>query len=160
MEYCNAVWSGASAGSLKLLEKVQLKVARAFAHSQRGKSGLEMFSNCDLPTLAWRRTVHCLCLLYKLYNGQGPWIVANRAFPATVQARTETVLRSSHLFRFPSATSSQHLSSFLCLSIGLWNNLLASAISQCHSVSFFRSFLPPTLSTKQISFLLVSNFQS
>ena len=36
---------------------------------------------------------------------------------------------------------SRHLSSFLCFSICLWNNLPASAISQCRSVSSFRSFL-------------------
>ena len=46
----------------------------------------------------------------------------------------ETVVWSSHSFRFPSAISSWHLSSFLCFSIGLWNNLPASAISQSHSV--------------------------
>ena len=160
MEYCNAVWCSASAGSLKLLEKVQLKVAWAIAHAQGGQPGSEVLSKCNLPTLAWRKTVHCLCVLYKLYNGHAPWTVANRAFPATVQARTETVLRSSDSFCFPSATSSQHLSSFLCFSVGLWNNLLASDISQSHSVSSVRSLLPPTLSTKQLSFLFVSNFQS
>ena len=140
MEYCNAVWCGASAGSLKSLEKAQLKVARAIVHSQRGQPGPEVLSECNLPTLAWRRRVHCLCLLYILYKGQGPPSLSE-LLPATVQARTEIVLRSSHSFRFPFASSSRHLSSFLCFSIRLWNTLPASAISQSRSVSSFRSFL-------------------
>ena len=68
MEYCNAVWCGASAGSLKSLEKAQLKVARAIVHSQREQPGPEVLSECNLSKLAWRRRVHCLCLLY--YPGQ------------------------------------------------------------------------------------------
>ena len=107
MEYCNAVWCGASAGSLKSLEKVQLKVARAIVHSQRGQPGPEVLSECNLPTLAWRRRVHFLYLLYFLYKGQGPPSLSELLdLPATVQARTEIVLRFSHSFRFPFASSS------------------------------------------------------
>ena len=134
MEYCNAVWCGASARSLKSLEKAQLKVARAIVHSQRGQPGPEVLSECNLPTPAWRRRVHCLCLLYILYKGQGPPSLSE-LLPATVQARTEIVLRSSHSFRFPFASSSRHLSSFLCFSIRLWNTLPASAISQTETES-------------------------
>ena len=140
MEYSNAVWCGTSAGFLKSLEKAQLKVARAIVHSQRGLPGPEVISECYLLTLAWRRMVHFLCLLYILNKGQGPPSLSE-LLPATVQTRTEIVLRSSHLFRFPFASSSQHLSSFLCFSIRLWNTLPASAISQSRSVSSFRSFL-------------------
>ena len=120
--------------------KAQLKVARAIVHSQRGQPGPEVLSECNLPTLAWRRRVHCLCLLYILHKGQGPPSLSE-LLPATVQARTEIVLRSSHSFRFSFASSSRHLSSFLCFSIRLWNTLPASAISQSRSVSSFRSFL-------------------
>ena len=109
-------------------------------NSQRGQPGPEVLSECNLPTLAWRRRVHCLCLLYILYKGQGPPSLSE-LLPATVQARTEIVLRSSHSFRFPFASSRRHLSSFLCFSIRLWNTLPASAISQSSSVSSFRSFL-------------------
>ena len=99
-----------------------------------------MLSECNLPMLAWRMIVHCLCLLYILYKGQGPPSLSE-LLSATVQARKEIVLRSSHSFRFPFASSSRHLSSFLCFSIRLWNTLLASAISQSRSVSSFMSFL-------------------
>ena len=52
MEYYNAMWRAASAGSLKSLEKAQLKVARAIAHSQRGQPGPKVLSECNLTTLA------------------------------------------------------------------------------------------------------------
>ena len=150
MEYCNAVWCGTSAGSLKSLEKAQLKVARAIVHWQCGQPGPGVFSECYLLTLARRRRVYFLCLLYILYKGQGPPSLSE-LLPATVHTRTEIVLRSSHSFRFPFASSSRHLSSFLCFSICLWNTLPASAISQ--SRMFLPSGLFFTLSRKQISFL-------
>ena len=140
MEYCNAVWYGASARSLKSLEKARLKVTRAIVHWQRGQPGPELLSECNLPTLVWRRKAHCPCLLYIPYKGQGAPSLSE-LLRATVQARTEIVLRSSHSLRFPFASSSRHLSSFLCFSIRLWNTLPASAISQSRSVSSFRSFL-------------------
>ena len=125
---------------ISYLQQAQLKVARAIVHSQHGQPGPEVLSECHLPTLAWRRRAHCLCLLYILYKGQGPPSLSE-LLPSTVQAGTEIVLRSSHSFRFPFASSSRHLSSFLCFSIRLWNTLPASAISQSRSVSSFRSFL-------------------
>ena len=158
MKYCNAVWCGVSAGSLKSLEKAQLKVARAIVHLQRGQPGPEVLSECNLPTLAWRRRrVHCLCLLYILFKGQGPPSLSE-LLPATVQARTEIALRSSPSFRFPFASSSRHLSSFLCFSICLWNTLPAFAISQSSSVSSFRSFLHSFYTAD--TFSLGLNFQS
>ena len=75
-----------------------------------------------------------------LYKDQGPPSLSE-LLPVTVQAGTETVLRSSHSFRFPLASSSRHLSSFLCFTIRLWNTLPASAIFQSRSVSSFGSFL-------------------
>ena len=79
-------------------------------------------------------------LSVSLVHSQGPPSLSE-LLPATVQARTELVLRSSHSFRFAFASSSRHLSSFLCFSIRLWNTLPASAISQSSSVSSFRFFL-------------------
>ena len=118
-----------------------------FCLSQRGQPGPEVLSECNLPTLAWRRRVHCLCLLYILYKGQGPPSLSE-LLPATVQARTEIVLRSSHSFRFPFASSSRHLSSFLCFSIRLWNTL--RPLPYLRVAVFLPSGLFFTLSAKQI----------
>ena len=126
---------------------------KAIAHSQCGQVGSQVLSGCYLPTLAWRRRVKslslslslslsfCPSLLYTLSNGQGPPSPTG-LLPATVRARTNTVLQSFHSFCFPSAKPSRHLSSFLYFSIDrVWNNLSASAMSQSRSVSSFRSFL-------------------
>ena len=92
--YCNAVWCGASAGSLKLHAG---ESAAESCQSHHGSlttwaTGIGGHPKCNLPTLAWRRRVHCLCLPHKLYNGQGPPSLTG-LLPATGQARTETVLR-------------------------------------------------------------------
>ena len=151
--YFGYVWCGASARSLKSLEKAQLKVARAIVHSQRGQPGPEVLSECNLPTLAWRRRVHCLRLLYILYKGQGPPSLSE-LLPATVQARTEIVLQSSHSFRFPFAFSSRHLSSFLCFSILSDSGTLFRPLPYHLRVAvFLPSGLFFTPSTKQINFL-------
>ena len=120
--------------------KVQLKVARAILFTRNvGNRDLRCFLSVTFRRLRGGGG-SIVCLLYSLYKGQGPPSLSE-LLPATVQARTEIVLRSSHSFRFPFASSSRHLSSFLCFSIRLWNTLPASAISQSSSVSSFRSFL-------------------
>ena len=120
-------------------------------------TGPEVISECNLPMLAWRRRVHCLCLLYNLYSGQGP-PSPSELLPATVQARTEIVLRSSHAFNFPFVSSSRHLSSFLCF----FYPSLEHYSGLCHISEpyyfFFQIF--SSLSTKWISFLQIFNFQS
>ena len=40
-------------GPFILLEKAQLKVARAIVHSQHGQPGPEVLSEYNRPTLAW-----------------------------------------------------------------------------------------------------------
>ena len=140
-----------SARSLKSLEKAQLKVARAIVHSQRGQPGPGVLSECNLPTLAWRRRVHCLCLLYILYKRQGP-LSLSELLPAAVQARTEIVLRSSHSFRFPFASSSRHLLSFLCFFLSV-SGTLFRPLPYLRVAVFLPSGLFFTPSTKQIHFL-------
>ena len=139
-EYCSAVWCGASAGSLKRLEKVQLKVAKAIVRPHSVLSDSAILAASNLPTLSWRRREHCLCLMYQLFHGKGPPSLAE-LIPPAVQVRTAMALRTPHSTRFPSVTSSRHLSSFLCTTIPVWNSLPASAVSQCRNVSSFKSFL-------------------
>ena len=76
------------------------------------------------------------------FHHQSSWWLS-LAFSASFffYSEAKLALRSSHSFRFPFASSSRHLSPFLCFSIRLWNTLPASAISQSRSVSSFRSFL-------------------
>ena len=91
------------------------------------------------------------CLLYKLYNGQRPPSLTGLfQQPFKLEQKQSFGHPTRFTFHLP-RTFSRYLLSFLCFSIGLWNNLPASAISQSHSVRL--SGLSFTPSTKQISFI-------
>ena len=132
LEYCSAVWCGASQRLLRRLERVQVQLARAISRIQPPTAAL---SACGLPTLAWRRREHCLVLLWKLTHAQGPPQLET-FLPAAAGSRSSCSLRSAHSLEFPLSASSRHLSSFLCVSIPVWN-ALPSAVVSCSSVPSF-----------------------
>ena len=59
LEYCSAVWSGASTNICRQLERIQLQVARALTYDQHLR-GAQLLEKTNLPTLSWRRRVHRL----------------------------------------------------------------------------------------------------
>lgn len=126
LEYCSAVWGGASRSALLKLERMQLQVARALT-TERNLHGGELLRRVNLPTLAWRRREHRLALMWQLYHGQGPPQLLS-LFPQPVSARSTLSLRSPHSLRFPLSSSSRHLSSFLCLSVPEWNALPSDVV--------------------------------
>ena len=65
LEYCNAVWCGPSLNILRPLERTQLQVACALTAGQK-PHGSALLQQVNLPTLSWRRRIHCLVLLFKL----------------------------------------------------------------------------------------------
>ena len=133
LEYCSAVWCGASPALLKDVEKVQLRVARAIVRNTTLQD-LSTLQQARLPTLSWRRREHCLGLLWQLSIGKGPPALQASLVPCGQLRST----RFPHSFRFPSASSSRHLSSFLCQTVPIWNRLPSSVISST-SLSSFRS---------------------
>ena len=133
LEYCSAVWCGASPALLKDVEKVQLRVARAIVRNTTLQD-VSTLQQARLPTLSWRRREHCLGLLWQLSIGKGPPALQASLVPCAQLRST----RFSHSFRFPSASSSRHLSSFLCQTVPIWNRLPSSVISST-SLSSFRS---------------------
>ena len=72
LKYCCAVWGRASPGLLSRLEKLQLQVAFAIARPSTPMSASQLLESLGLPTLAWRRRIRRLVILYKLTYGQGP----------------------------------------------------------------------------------------
>ena len=133
LEYCSAVWCGASPALLKDVEKVQLRVARAIVRNTTLQD-VSTLQQARLPTLSWRRREHCLGLLWQLSIGKGPPALQASLVPCAQLRST----RFPHSFRFPSASSSRHLSSFLCQTVPIWNRLPSPVISST-SLSSFRS---------------------
>ena len=153
LEYCSAVWSGASPGLLRGLEKVQLKVVRAMYRARQTSAYTSLLQKANLPTLAWRRREHCLIVLWKLINNQGPPQLS-AALPLSASSRSARVLRSSHSLEFPCSSSSLRLSSFLCFVIPIWNALPSSVVS-CTTESSFRSALRTLFSADRFCFVLM-----
>ena len=69
LEYCSAVWCGASPALLKDLEKAQLRVARAIVRNPTLQY-VSTLKQARLPTLSWRRRERCLGLIWQLYIGK------------------------------------------------------------------------------------------
>ena len=137
LEYCSAVWCGASQHSLRRLERIQLQLARAISRIFSGSSSA-ILSAAGLPTLAWRRREHCLLVLWKVRNGQGPPQL-EALLPAAASSRSTVSLRSSHSLEFPPSSTSRHLSSFFCKTIPIWNALPSHVVSCGSAASFCRS---------------------
>ena len=73
----------------------------------------------------------------QLVHGEGsPQIEIHLSLEAA--ALSVQQLRSSHSLRFPAATSSRHLSSFLCKTIPVWNRLSPSIFVSVTSSSSFQ----------------------
>ena len=141
---------------LERLTKIQSKVVKAMLFSQgnhvnptsgRVITSIEL-SKYNLPTLCWRRREHCLILLWKLFNRLGP---PQLVLPPTAADRSERSLRSPHALEFPRSSSSLRLSSFLCVTIPLWNSLPNSVVLS-KSPSAFRSSLRSHFKDDKFSF--------
>ena len=117
-------------------------VDHTFVRGGRDPEGVK----CHMKVLSFVRNVRTFemtpYLAQLAFHHQSSWCLS-LAFSAAFFFFSEAklALRSSHSFRFPFASTSRHLPSFLCFSIRLWNTLPASAKSQSRSVSSFRSFL-------------------
>lgn len=147
LEYCNAVWCGAPQPALRRLEKVQLQIARAMTSVHTPEQAL---STAGLATLSWRRREHCMVLLWKAVHLQGPPMLS-KLLPASAGSRSSRCLRRAHSLEFPLSSSSRHLSSFLCVSIPIWNSL-PSVVASSNSLFSFRAGVRKVFFDDQFTF--------
>lgn len=148
LEYCSAAWCGASSCDLKRLEKIQVQAACAIS---RCKDSMAALQKANLPTLSWRRRIHCLLLLWRLSKGEGPPQLLPH-LSSTAGSRSSRDVRAPHAYQFPRALTSRHLSSFLCVVIPIWNQLPSSLFVAVNSVSVFRSRLQRYFEVDKFSF--------
>ena len=137
LEYCSAVWSGCSHSLQLRLEKAQLQAAKAIIRPNQ-LQGPQLFAQCNLPTLAWRRRQHRLLLLWKLVNGLGPPQL-QALLPTSAANRSQRILRSPHSLEFPQSNSARFLSFFLAVTIPQWNSLPSSSVNSLSPASFLNS---------------------
>ena len=115
MEYCSAIWLGAPATSLALLDNVQSKAAKFIGHAQA----------IELQSLAHHRGVAALCALHRILHKSAPeplWsLCPPRAPPA--RANTRSHARFFVLPRLNATTPTYWIRSFIPLMTVQWNNL-------------------------------------
>ena len=134
LEYCSAVWCGASPALLMDQEKVQLRVARAIVRNPTLQD-VSTLQQDRLPTLSWRRREHCLGLLWQLCTEKVPPALQASLVPCAQ-------LRST---RFP------HFFVFLLLHRLITCRPFSVKLSPSGTGCLFLSFLP-----RLSLFLLVS----
>ena len=112
LEYCAAVWCSAADTHLKLLDRVV--------------SGACFLAggvlNCNLPH---HRSVAKLCMLYKIRcNPMHPLCGALPVPYAPVRVTRGTLITHWYTYAPPRCRTSQYLSTFISLSVLLWNYLV------------------------------------
>lgn len=153
LEYCSAVWGGCPRRWQRKLERQQLHVARAMLASHRlsqESSSSSLLCAAGLPTLAWRRRLHRLVLLWKLVHGCGPPRLQEH-LPPSLSQRCAYNMRKAHSIEFPSSVRASSFFSFLSLAIADWNSLPASCV-QSSSPSSFLSSISKFFSCDKFSF--------
>ena len=128
MEYCSAIWLGAPATSLALLDNVQSKAAKFIGHAQA----------IELQSLAHRRGVAALCALHRIVHKSAPeplWsLCPPRAPPA--RANTRSHARFFVLPRLNATTPTYWIRSFIPLMTVQWNNLPPSVQAEANPRTF------------------------
>ena len=135
LEYCPLVWSGAADYHLARLDRIQRRALKLIG------------PGTIVDSLALRRTVSGLCLLFKLLSGPRvptlqallPSQLTNRENP-----RTRLQLAATHSFQLslslPARSNASTLRSFPYGSIAAWNSLPPSILDKAPDVTWFEKF--------------------
>ena len=126
LEYCSAVWCSAADTYLKLLDCVV--------------SGARFLTGGVFEyDIAYRRSVAILCMLYKIWCN--PVHPLNGALPepyVPVRVTRGALVAHRVTYALPRCRTSQYRSSFISLSVSLWNDL-ASLVFDGVGLAGFKS---------------------
>ncbi len=133
MEYCSHIWGGAPTSSLKALDKVQDRAIRLINDPS--------LTN-NLASLSHRRSVSCLSLYYRYYNGRCSNELSGCIPPPLVLTanRQSRFTDRSHQFAVtvPTCRTSLGKSSFFSRVSATWNALPAHVFPQEYNLQTFK----------------------
>ena len=72
LEYANTLWSGAYEKDLIKLDSLEVEATRSVTGATSGSNIANLYRDTGWVPLHDRRDIHSLCLLYKLFRGEGP----------------------------------------------------------------------------------------
>ena len=144
MEYCCHIWAGAPASCLRLLDRIQRRIANIV--------GPDLASG--LPPLSHRRDVASLSLFYKCYNGACSLELASLVPPPKFFSRATRLSVTSHPYtvEVPKCKKSFYANSFFPRTSILWNSLPIECFPDSYNIQIFKSRVNQHLAAARQSF--------
>lgn len=139
LEYACELWDGCSKIESEKLEKAQREAARIITGLPSYASNFSLYYETGLETLAARRKIRKLQLLYKMHTNQTPDYLSS-LLTSTVQEQVPYLLRNINDYRIPFFRLSTTNSSFLPSTLRSWNTLDNSVRSSA-SLNIFKKSL-------------------
>ena len=122
MEYGNVVWDGCTQSDALKLESVQLAAARVISGAMRTTFDAKLYEETGLTTLAKRREVSKLILMYKITNNMVPEYLSSIISNEQNLNRRYITRQAPDLPQFRTRTE-LFVNSFFPSTIKLWNQL-------------------------------------
>ena len=121
LEYGDVVWDS-SLDLIQSLENIQLQAARIVVGATAKSRTQGLYNETAWETLASRRQIHCLSMMYRIVKGLAPNYLANLV-PNLVGNRTNYCLRNRGDLDPPIARLNVYATSFFPKTTRLWNSL-------------------------------------
>ena len=124
VEYANTLWAGAYEKDLTKLNSLEVGVMRWVTGVISWSNIVNFYRDTGWVPLHDQRDIHSLCLLYKLFRGEGPSYLRD-LLPPEVGERTDYrySLRNTNNADIPFTRLDIYKRSFFPHTLSLWNQL-------------------------------------
>ena len=123
LEYANTLWAGAYEKDLTKLNSLEVEAMCSVAGATSGSNIANLYMDTGWGPLHDRRVIHSLCLVYKLFRGEGPSYLSY-LLPSQVGERTDYYkypLRNTNDADIPFTLLDIFKRSFFPRMLSLWN---------------------------------------
>ena len=143
LEYANTLWAGAYDKDLTKLDSLEVEAMRSVTGATAGSNIANLYKDTGWVPLLDRRDIHSLCLLYKLFRGEGPSYLRD-LLPPEVGERTDYryPLRNMNDADIPFTRLDIFKWSYFPSTLSLWNKLDLET-RKSHSLYAFREGITP-----------------
>ena len=143
LEYANTLWAGAYDKDLTKLDSLEVEAMRSVTGATAGSNIANLYKDTGWVPLLDRRDIHSLCLLYKLFRGEGPSYLRDLLSPE-VGERTDYryPLRNMNDTDIPFTRLDIFKRSFFPRTLSLWNKLDLET-RKSHSLYAFKEGITP-----------------
>jgi hypothetical protein len=124
LEYADVLFTGTYDSDLCKLDMLQVEAMRIVTGATARSNIRLLYDDLGWPSLSFRRQIHCLCLMYKIVNGNAPEYLKD-LIPARDLPGGRQNLRSctNEEIKIPFARTESFNRSFLPFTLRLWNDL-------------------------------------